>query len=164
MWPAISCVAAPADGRVNEAQASDAELAQHMAAERAGAFAVVVAGDPDPFASLLHDAQRLAVVRVHAFERVAIVEAVAERDDGRGVVGVDDLGEALQGFARVVGRQHLALGGEMRAFFQMQVGDDEGVLGRPIEGAGHVGAESLAADARCWSAKSASRGAPVSIP
>ena len=74
------------------------------------------------------------------------MEAVAKRDDGRGVVGVDDLGEALQGFARVVGRQHLAFGREVRALFEMQVGDDESIFGRPVEGAGHVGAEALAAD------------------
>ena len=80
------------------------------------------------------------------WEASLVVQAVAERDHGRGLVAVDDLGEALQRLARVVGRQKLAARGKGRALFEVQVGDDQRVLARPIERARHVGPEHLAAD------------------
>ena len=116
------------------------------AAESFANLGVVVAGDPDPLAVLLHDLQDLELLQADALGGLLVVQAVAERYHGRGLVAVDDLGEALQRLARVVGRQKLAAGGKGRALFEVQVGDDQRVLARPIERARHVGPEHLPAD------------------
>src|SRR5262245_60294583 len=47
--------------------------------------------------------------------------------------------EALQGAPRVVRGEHRAARRKRRALLQMQVGDEQGVLGLPIEGAGRTG-------------------------
>jgi hypothetical protein len=48
-------------------------------------------------------------------------------------------GQPRQGRRGVVGRQQHAAGGEGRAFFQMQIGEDEQALFRPIERPGAIG-------------------------
>ena len=66
-----------------------------------------------------------------------------------GAVAVDGLGEALQRLARVVGRHELAALGERGALLEMQIGDDQRVLARPVERARHVGTKQLAANRDC---------------
>ena len=122
------------------------DVARHRAAEALADRRVVVARHPDPLAILLHDLQDLELLQPDALAGLQVVHAVAERDHGSGIVAVDDLGEPLQGIARVVGRQQLALAREGRALLQVQVGDDQCVLARPVERARHVGAKHLAAD------------------
>ncbi len=75
-----------------------------------------------------------------------VVQAVAERDDGTGGVAVDGGGELAQRLARVVGRHELAALGERRALLEVQIGDDQSILARPIERARHVGAKQFAAN------------------
>ena len=96
--------------------------------------------------------------------RLDVVQAVAERDDGAGArSGRWRSARRGQRLARVVGRHELPALGERRALLEVQVGDDQRVFARPVERAGHVGAEQLAADAR-WSGPGSRRrrGAPVS--
>src|SRR6185312_16179789 len=75
-----------------------------------------------------------------------IVKAVAERDDYRGIVAIDDLGEADERLARVVGRQKGAALGMSRALLQVQVGHQQRPVGMPIERTGAVGDERPAAN------------------
>src|SRR5262245_55890402 len=53
-------------------------------------------------------------------------------------------GEALQGAPRVVRGEHHAARRKRRALLQMQVGDEQGVLGLPIAGAGCNRQEGMA--------------------
>ena len=113
---------------------------------RSPTLGIVVARHPDPLAVLLHDLQDLQLFEADAPRRLDVVQAVAEGDDGAGAVAVDGGGEALQRLARVVGRHELAALGERRALLEVQIGDDQRVLARPVQRARHVGAKQLAAN------------------
>ena len=64
------------------------------------------------------------------------MEIVAQRKYPPGA-GVSDRGrDALQRFAAVIGRQHLAVPGVKAGFLQMEIGDQQGSLARPIDRAG----------------------------
>src|SRR6186713_1155962 len=69
----------------------------------------------------------------------AVVEIVAERNDHAWRVMRDQPREPRQCLCRVVGRQQSAAPREARAFFQMQVRDDEQAFLGPIERTGAVG-------------------------
>ncbi len=125
--------------------AADGEFAAHAAAQRRRDVGIMIAGEPDPFPVLLHDVKDLQVFRRHAPRGADIVHAVAERDDARGLVAVDHLGQAHQGLAGVVGGQQAAALGVGRPLLQMQVGHQQGRLPRPVQRAGIVGDELLAA-------------------
>ncbi len=131
---------------VPQRQAFDLDVADDAAAETFADLGIVVAGDPDPLAVLLHDVQDLQLLEADASRRLDIVQAVAEGDDGAGAVAVDGGGQALQRLARVVGREELSALGEGGALLEMQIGDDQRVLARPIERARHVGTKQLAAN------------------
>ena len=83
------------------------------------------------------------------------MEAVAERDDPRGLNRVDDLGQAIERGARVVGRKQHAERGEGRALLQMQVGDEQRALVFPVERARRqrphrvAGDDEMRAERRC---------------
>ena len=78
--------------------------------------------------------------------RIAIVQAVAERDDRFGLIVIDERRELVQRFARVIGRQHLPARRKGRALFEMQVGDDQSIFAGPVERAELVRDERLAAN------------------
>jgi len=99
-------------GDVAEGDAFDGQVIADDAAELGGGCAVVVAGEPDPVAVVLQNGQGFAVFVRHAVEGCFVVEAVAERDDGRGGRDVERFGQAGQRFAGVVGWQHLPAAGE----------------------------------------------------
>jgi hypothetical protein len=78
-------------------------------------------------------------------ERFAGEEAFAQRDHVARIVAVDGLLQLVEGTRRVVGRQQHVRLGEVGALLQVQVGDDEGFFGGPVERAGAVGEERFAA-------------------
>ena len=83
--------------------------------------------------------------RRHAPRGADIVHAVAQRDDARGLVAVDHLGQAHQGLAGIVGGQQAAALGVGRPLLQMQIGNQQGRLPLPVQRPGIVGDELLAA-------------------
>src|SRR5690606_23275433 len=88
----------------------------------------------------------LQIILTDARRRVAVVEAVAEGDDGLSLEPVYHLGEPQQCLPRVVGREHQAAAGICGALLEMEVGDDQRSLRRPEEGAGLVSEKGPAAN------------------
>ena len=74
------------DGLVAQHERAERELLDDLAADRGRQRPVVVAGDPDPAPAVLQRGERGAVVGGEPLGPVEIVEAVAERDHGRGPV------------------------------------------------------------------------------
>ena len=133
----------------------DGDVSNDVSGERPVDFGIVVAGDPDPVAILLQHMQGLDVARGPCGRRRRIVQAVAERDDRFRLIMIDERRELVQRFARVVGRQHLTARGKRRSLLEMQVGNDQRLFGGPVERAGLMGKECLAANRETgWSAKS----------
>ena len=99
----------------------------------------MVAGDPEPIAAALQRFERGAADIVHSRRPIAVVKAVAERDDKTRCVTLDEPGEPGQGRRRIVRRQQHAARGEGRAFFQMQIGDREQFFIGPKQRARRIG-------------------------
>ena len=131
---------------VTQRDSGDGDVSNDVSSKRPVDFGIVVAGDPDPVAVLLQNVQCLDVARVHAGSGAGIVQAVAERDDRFRLIVIDERRELVQRFARVIGRQHLTARGKRRPLFEMQVGDDQRLFAWPVERAGLVGEECLAAN------------------
>ena len=139
-WPAISPTA-PVGSWRNAIGPIATSLRDH-AAEIGRERGIVIAGNPDPVASHLQCRDRVAVGRGQPVVRVAVVKTVAERDHHARIVPRDHRGEAAERRRGVVGRQQHAARGEARAFFQMQVGDDEQALLFPEQRAGEIGEQT----------------------
>lgn len=92
--------------------------------------------------------QDCEIVAVHAGYRVAIVETVAEGDDDARLEGIECFGKLGQRLARVVGRQVAAAGCGGRCLFEMEIGDDQGAFGRPIERATLIRDQQFTADGK----------------
>ena len=69
------------------------------------------------------------------------MKAVAQRDDKTRRIALDQARQPRQRRRRIVRRQQHAALGEGRAFFQMQIGDDEQSFVRPVQRAGRIGDE-----------------------
>src|SRR5215203_55984 len=99
---------------------------------------VVIAGDPNPSAPFLHAADRCAFLLAEASGSADVVEAVAERNDCAGIEARDYVGEPRESLPSIVGRQELAPARERRAFFEVQVRDEQHVVLREIHGPGQI--------------------------
>ena len=130
---------------MRQGQAGAAEAANAGASE-AVRGRIVVAGDPGP-AGLAHQAGEAQAIGIEQGRGAFVaVEAVAKRDDFGGA-GVGEVGfETAQGEAGVVGRQQAAAFGEGRELLEVQIGDQQGVLGGPVEGAGGERLETVAGE------------------
>ena len=124
-----------------ERHRADRDVAGDHAAEILRQRRIVIAGNPDPVAPRLQRAENLAVGRRQPLMRVAIVKTVAERDHGFRIEARDHRAEPAQRSDGVVRRQQHAAHREARAFFQMQIGDDEQPLVFPVQRAGEIGDE-----------------------
>ena len=131
---------------VAEGDRTDADFAGDDAAEVGRQRRIVIARNPDPVAAGLHRRDGAAIDIGQAPMRVAVMKAVAERDDRAGIVTCDHGGEPAQRRGGVVGRQQYAARGEARAFLKVQVGYDEQALRFPIQRAGEIGDERDAGD------------------
>jgi len=78
--------------------------------------------------------------------RVAIVKTVAQGDHRLRIMPRDHGAEAAEGGDGVIGRQQHAAHGVARAFFQMQVGDDQQPLLFPIKRARQIRRQRDAGD------------------
>ena len=110
--------------------------AQHLGsapAEMGRGIGIVVALDPDPVMRAGQRPDTLGIDRRQARFRAAVMETVAERNNCFGLQGRTEFLDPRQRGGGVIGRQHLAGGGVVRALFQMQVGDDEHALRVPPE-------------------------------
>ena len=97
---------------------------------------IVVTGNPGP-AGLAHQGSEPEPVGIEERGRPLVaVEAVAQRNEF-GCAGTGDVGlETPEGQAGVVGWQKAAAPGVGAQLFEMEVGDQQGPLGFPPEGAG----------------------------
>ena len=135
---------------VAERQSPDAQGRGEGPADPVGRIGVVVAGDPQPVASALQRGERRAIRRRKPRRPLAVVETVAQRhDDARRMAG-DQSREPRQRCGRVVGRQQHAARGEARAFFQVEVGDDQQAFLGPVERPGQWSARRLRTPARVF--------------
>src|SRR5262245_52466071 len=125
--------------RMAEHQWPDPEHRRRYAAEIAYRLGIVIAGDPDPVTPALERAEHGAIVVRHALRSLAVVETVAEGDHEIRRIARHQRTELGQRRRRVVGRQQHAAGREARAFFEMQVGDDQEAFFRPVKRTGTIG-------------------------
>src|ERR1700674_4049430 len=107
---------------------------------------VVVAGEPDPVAAALQCGKVRAVLLGETAGPLAVMEAVAERDQRLRGKARDHVGKAQERRRSVVGRQQLAARCKARALLEVQIGDDEDFLFRPVERAGGIGRETGAGE------------------
>ena len=125
---------------------ADRDFAGDHAAEIGRQRGIVIARNPDPVAPRLQRRDGVAVRRGQPVMGVAVVKTVAERDHHARIMPRDHGGEAAERRHRVIGRQQHAARGKARAFFQMQVGDDQQALLFPEQRAGEIGDQSDAGD------------------
>ena len=122
-------------------QRADGKRRGKGAADTAGGFGVVVAGNPEPVAPTLQRRERGAVGVGEAIRPFAVMEAVAERDDAARRVAHNEAFQPRQGRRRVIGRQQDAASGQARTFLKVEIGDDQQVLLGPVGRAGGIGDE-----------------------
>ena len=85
----------------------------------------MIARDPDPIATALQRRKRHAADIGHARRPAAVVKAIAECDDEPRRIPLDETRQSAERRRRIVRRQEHAARREGRAFFEMQIGDDE---------------------------------------
>lgn len=93
--------------------------------------AIVIAGDPDPFAPRLQRADHRVIARGKALTGFAVVKRIAQRHDRARLVNRDEICEQFQRCRRIVRRQKNFPRSEGRAFLEMKIGDDEKPLLAP---------------------------------
>ena len=124
-----------------EGQGADGQRRFEYAADIGGRLGIVITDEPYPVAPALQSIQVFAVPVRKPRRTATVMETVAERRHAARRIARNQAGEARQRRGGVIGRKQLAPHGEARAFFQMQVGDGEQALLRPIERAIRVGDE-----------------------
>ncbi len=82
--------------------------------------------------------KRRAVGSGDTARSAAIMEAVAERDDEARRIARDQLREPGKRRRRVVGRQQHAAPSEARSLLEVEIGDDERALIRPVQHGGRI--------------------------
>jgi len=131
-------VPSPQPLQLNHVVTEISHLLQLVAGEQ---IEIVIALDPDPVAPRLQGPDRRAICIGQTLMRVAIMEAVAERDHGARVVMGDNGGQYRKRCRGIERRQQDAAHREARAFFQVQIGDDKQALIVPVQRAGQIGGE-----------------------
>ena len=107
-----------------------------------GEARVVVADDPHPVEPRGHRREQFARGGGQAVAAEAVVEAVAEAIEPARAAVLDIALQRGQRRLRIVRRQELAEAREPARFFEVQVGDQQRVLGRPVERAVGAGERS----------------------
>src|SRR6478609_2480946 len=98
----------------------------------------MIAGDPDPFAAALQRTQRVAVAIPQPRRAAAVMKAVAERHDAAWRVVRNQMRQPRECCRGIVRRKQLPTRGKTRTFLQMQIGDGQQPMLRPIERAARV--------------------------
>ena len=88
--------------------------------------------------------QHGALFRPDARARLAVVEGIAQGDDGGGLVAAHHLGQLQERGAAVIGRQKLAGAGVRTALFEMHVAHDQGAKRQQIGRAMRIEQHGLA--------------------
>ena len=95
---------------------------------------VMVPGNPNEARARSQAPDLGALLLRQTFDGLAVMEGIAQADDGVGLKHVDQGGKHCQGLARVVTRQQLAgRHGVGRTFLQMQVGHRQQAPGGPVQ-------------------------------
>ena len=140
-WPAISPSQGSDEGWWRNVSGPSARTVGEIAADAVGQVGIVIAGDPDPVAAALEQGERRTIAAAHARRSMTVMKAVAQRDDKTRHIALDQARQPRQRRRRIVRRQQHAALGEGRAFFQMQIGDDQQSFVRPVQRAGRIGDE-----------------------
>ncbi len=127
-----------------EGEAALAQLVESHARQPGLGRGIVVAGDPHRLHRAEQPREEGAIVGRDARERRVVVQRVAQHDEPARRVPAQRRLEALQRFARVVGRQHPPLRREVAALLEVQVGDHERSRGGPEEDARRAEHQPLA--------------------
>ena len=104
----------------------------------------MVAGNPYPLTALHERAEGLEIAGGHAFARARIVKRIPKRDNQFGRVTQDQRGKPGQSRGCVIGRQELAARRVGRAFFKMQIGNNERSRSFMPERTGRISEQMLA--------------------
>jgi hypothetical protein len=113
-----------------QAHAGHLNQIENAAAHRPANLRVVVAGHPDPVATLLKQPQCRRVALANSRFGRYVVKAVSKRNHPARRVTGHCSGQRSEGGGRVIGRQEDPARGIGRTLFQMQIGDDQHPLAR----------------------------------
>lgn len=131
-----------ASGRrfVPEDNFTDSDLVEETASDSDCGIRIVIARNPDPVACALQRKQGMPVIFRQASGPVPIVEIIAEAHHRAWIVACDDLLKPRQRRAGIIRRQEPAVARETRSFFEMQIGNTQQPLLRPVKDSLRVGA------------------------
>jgi hypothetical protein len=101
-------------------------LIDSAAAEIEGRRRIVVAGDPSPLMRRNEVCQECGIGFAQPLTGRAVMEAVAEANDGLGAMAPQRAGKALEAGARVVRGQQGAMPGKAGALLEVKIGDYDG--------------------------------------
>src|SRR6516164_6683761 len=114
-----------------QCDAIDLKIAPPFAAAEFRCFRIVIPANPDPFFdSCAKRGKPLPVGFRHAFARASVMKTIAEANNPRRPVSLDDTSEACQRVVAVKRGDKPASCRRVGALLQMQIGNDKGSQGR----------------------------------
>jgi hypothetical protein len=135
---------------VAKGQRAERQRGGEFPADAVHRVGIMIAGNPQPIAAALQGGERRAVRRSHAQRPAAIVEAVAQCDHEPWRIAFDQARHSRQCRRCIVGRQQHAACGKRRAFFKMQIGDDQELFVGPIDCSRSIGEKSDVGNSDCF--------------
>lgn len=109
------------------------KLVLEPAAAMIGKAWIVIANDPNPFEPISETAQKLTCIRRQAVAAETVVEAVAKTVEALRAGAFHLFGQRRQRRVRIIWRQELSEPREPARLFEMQVGNEQRFMGRPIK-------------------------------
>ena len=108
-----------------EDERAQVQFFHHYASEPRRRLRVVIARNPDPVERARKAGEARRIIRIHPRFRIAVMEAVAERDDGLWLELFQECFQPGDGRPCVIGRQRDAARGKGRSLLQMKIGNDK---------------------------------------
>jgi len=133
-------------GLVTKNQTTDGQFKRHATAKPARRLWIVIAFDPNPVGATDERGELRPLGVIQTVGSLRVVEGIPQRNDARRRVACHHRSDTLQRGARVVGRQQRTAPCQRRAFFEVDVGEDERALGWPPRGSGAIEQQALAVD------------------
>jgi hypothetical protein len=117
-------------GLVPQHNAANGQFRQHGSGSSTVLF-IMVAGYPHPIDQARQGRQPIGRSGIEPRRAMGIVEIVAQAKDPPRARVAHQRGEPVERFAAVIGRQHLPAAGEPACLFQVQIGHQQRLFGRP---------------------------------
>jgi len=107
-------------------------LVARLAAQFRCRCGVVISGNPYPFTRACQCCNSVAIFKAQALRTIDVMKTVTQGDDLSGLISGNCALKHAQCLAGIIGWQMLIAAGKKRAFFEMQVRNNEGALPGPV--------------------------------